>query len=167
MERYQYRKLEQVYGREHVAHLTEQFCKGYFQELLPYSNFLVWRYTPDRKKLPINPRTRTLASPTNPDTWGTANDVLKRLALGHENGIGFALNGTPFTAIDVDHTVGTNRTVYYPGKSAIALFNSYTEYSPTDGLHILVEAKSLTAVKTKWIEMLNEHVEYTGLTRNP
>jgi primase-polymerase (primpol)-like protein len=125
----------------------------------------VWRYTPDRKKLPINPLTGAPASITNPETWGTANDALKRLALGYENGIGFALNGTPFTVIDVDHTVGTNRTVYYPGKAAINLFNSYSEYSPTDGIHIWVAAASPATIQTKGMEIYAKE-RYITLTLN-
>src|SRR2546429_7208733 len=128
MEHRRYQQTEQQYANERLRYYTERLNKGYLQELIPYQNFVTWRYTFDKKKLPINPLTGKPASPTDPATWGTLKEALKRLEVGYTNertgrrewdhGLGFALGNTPFTAIDVDHTVGTNRTVYYPGKGA-------------------------------------------------
>src|SRR5438105_1422213 len=113
METHRYGATEQEHALIYARELRERFKGGLLKELLPYPNFVTWKYTKDNKKLPINPKTGRAASPTDPDTWTSAGVALKRLAEGRENGIGFNLSHTPFVAIDLDDRVHTNRRLDY------------------------------------------------------
>src|SRR5438067_9001429 len=72
--------------------LRERFQSGILSELLPYPQFVVWKYTMEQKKLkkrPINPRTHVPARTNDPTTWTSIEPTLKALATGRYNGIGF------------------------------------------------------------------------------
>ena|SRR2546427_4376247 len=93
----------------YAAILRERIeTKGILPELAGYPNFVAWRYVPvdgQRKKPPFNPNTQQPASPTDSNTWGTIETVLTALATGKFQGIGFMLSHSPFTGIDLDHSV--------------------------------------------------------------
>src|SRR5712692_1804955 len=90
------RSLEQRPEQRHYAgysqDLRERFSNGMLSELLPYSHFVVWKYTVENKKLkkrPYNPRTHLPAKTNHPMTWTRIEPALKALATGRYNGIGF------------------------------------------------------------------------------
>src|SRR5947209_2161028 len=122
MEHRRYHQTEQQYANERVSRYTEGLKRGDLQELYFYANFVGYTITPDKKKIPLNPRTGKAASPTDPETWGTLAEALRFLKNGYDNeitrrhewpnGLGFALSHTPFTAIDLDRRVAGNRSLY-------------------------------------------------------
>jgi primase-polymerase (primpol)-like protein len=136
-------RLYTAYAKE----LANKFNAGYLSELTPYPQFTVWRAVKEEnnehkwKKLPYNPRTRGLASPTDPATWGTLDDALSALATGAYNGINFVFTETdPFLAIDLDHCAHDNRRIDYREEQLIRKLGSYSEYSARDGAHVIVKA---------------------------
>jgi primase-polymerase (primpol)-like protein len=59
-----------------------------------------WTKPPFR---PANPGRH--AANDDPETWDTASTAIKVVLAGQANGIGFALTGTSYCAIDLDHCV--------------------------------------------------------------
>lgn len=136
--------------REHFTayaqELAEKFNTGLLKELKPYRQFVVRkdRYIEGKKKkLPYNPHTHRLASPTDPSTWGTYQEALKALSTGLYNGIEFVFTETdPFIGIDLDHCVHGNRRIDLPAALLVRRLQSYSEYSDNDGLHVLIKAQA-------------------------
>src|SRR5438067_11446738 len=81
--------------------LRERFQSGMLSELMPYPQFVVWKYTVEQKKLkkrPFNPRTHLPARTNDPSTWTSIEPALKALATGRFNGIGVVFSESdPFT----------------------------------------------------------------------
>src|SRR5689334_21384260 len=95
--------------------LREKFQSGMLAELLPYPQFVVWKYTVEQgklKKRPFHPRTNRAAKTNDPSTWTDANQALKALATGRFNGIGFVFSESdPFTGTDLDACVSKEGTI--------------------------------------------------------
>ena len=126
------------YYMEYTEQLTNRFKSGMLAELQTYNNFVVWKKTPDGKKIPFNPVTGTLAKSNDPNTWSSLEDALKALLTGKYDGIGFMLI-PPFIGIDIDHCIVDGKLT--PEAQAIVKkLNSYTEISHSGtGIHILVK----------------------------
>ncbi len=112
------------------------------EELQAYPQFVVWRYTNiagKLKKPPTNPKNGYLASPINPNTWGTFTQALQALKTGTFNGLGFMFTtNDPFTGTDLDHCVQEDGTLEAWAQDIVTTLNSYTEYSPSkQGIHII------------------------------
>src|SRR5256714_5027207 len=125
--------------------LRERFQSGMLSELLPYSQFVVWKYTVEQKKLkkrPFNPRAHLPARTNDPSTWTSIEPALKALATGRYNGIGFVFSESdPFTGTDLDNCVAKDGSIAPWAQEIITSLSSYTEYSPSKlGLHILTQA---------------------------
>src|SRR5256886_4968534 len=125
--------------------LRERFQSGMLSELMPYPQFVVWKYMVENKKLkkrPYNPRTNLPARTNDPTTWARVEHSLKALATGRYNGIGFVFSETdPFTGIDLDACVAKDGTIAPWAQEIITSLSSYTEYSPSKlGVHILTQA---------------------------
>ena len=102
-----------------------------------------WRYKEKYKKIPFNPHTLELASPTDPMTWGSFADALRAYARGGGKGIGFVFSeDDPFTGTDLDGCVENTQVRLRLGrKQLLSQLDSYTEYSPSGtGLHIITRA---------------------------
>src|SRR2546421_5527985 len=101
---------ERSYYAGYTQDLRERFSNGLLSELLPYPQFVVWKYTVENKKLkkrPFNPKIHLPARTNDPSTWGRLDYSLKALASGRYNGIGFVFaESDPFTGTDVDNCVG-------------------------------------------------------------
>ena len=136
-------RQEAKYYAAYAQELREKFRNGLLSELVPYPQFVVWKHQwidGKPKKPPYNPKTHILADTTDPQSWGTLSQALKALSSGRYNGIGFVFaESDPFSGMDIDHCVGNNRSIDTWARDIIADINSYTEYSPTDGVHILTE----------------------------
>ena len=140
----EHRAEQRHYARE-AQDLREKFQSGMLSELMPYPQFVVWKYTVEQgklKKRPFNPRTNVPAKTNDPSTWTDVNVALKALAIGRYNGIGFVFSESdPFTGTDVDNCVGKDGTIAAWAQEIITTLSSYTEYSPSKlGVHILTKA---------------------------
>src|SRR5436190_2016513 len=99
----------------YTATLRERFSHGMLSELLPYPQFVVWKYVVENKKLkkrPFHPGTHLPAKTNDPSTWTDVTVALKALANGRYNGIGFVFSERdPFTGTDVDACVSKDGTI--------------------------------------------------------
>lgn len=88
----------------------------------------------DEKKLPYNPKTRRLAKPDNPATFGTYEEAVA--IVDQYAGLGVLLGAT-LEAVDIDHCI-TDGQPSKMAKDIIEQFHSYTEVSPSGtGIRIL------------------------------
>src|SRR5438067_6554125 len=125
--------------------LRERFSTGFLSELTSYSQFVVWKYTMENRKLkkrPFNSRTNLPAKTNDPSTWTGIEPVLKALSTGRYNGIGFVFSESdPFTGTDLDNCVAKDGNIAAWAQEIITSLSTYTEYSPSKlGVHILTQA---------------------------
>ncbi|MFA7297579.1 MAG: phage/plasmid primase, P4 family [Dehalococcoidia bacterium] len=114
-------------------------------ELRERRQWVGWRlvHVPGRKKptkQPLNPTDGSLASTTDPSTWGTFDQAL---ACPGADGIGFVFTASdPYVGIDLDDCRDANSGQLRPeAKATVERIVSYTEISPSGtGLHIIVRA---------------------------
>ncbi len=178
MEREKWQEQAEVY-RKYANELRGRLdILGNLRELTPYKQFIVWKaeYVDGKlKKPPYNPRTHRLASPTDPKTWGTVHEALTALSTGRYNGIGFTFTqDDPFVGIDLDRCAFNNGQIDYTQAKFIRQMDTYTEYSPRDGVHLLVKARlPITTIKRGDLEIFSHghtmsltwrHVPGTPLT---
>jgi len=114
-------------------------------ELKQFPNWVTWRAEErdgKKTKVPYTPRTRRLASSTDPKTWGTFEDALADYHDGSPaDGIGFVFTDSPFCGVDLDHVLDGDGKPDETAAWVVAGLRSYTERSPGgDGLHVIVEA---------------------------
>lgn len=115
-------------------------------ELKCIKAWVVWRYElKDEKwtKVPYRLDRNTRASSTDPATWGTFPEALKRYNDGGVDGIGLVLTiKLGIVGIDLDHCrdVGTN-TIALWALQIIEEVNGYSEVTPSGtGIRIFVKA---------------------------
>jgi len=106
-------------------------------ELQQYKQFVCWMKENVKNritKVPYNPLTGEKVSVTDPSTW--VDYFAANEAIGTYDGIGFVLTqNDPYIFIDLDKTsdpIENNRNL-----ELATYFNSYTEYSPNGGLHVI------------------------------
>jgi len=109
-------------------------------ELSKFKQWVCW----NSAKMPINPKLEsiTLASVTNPATWGSFAQALEAYERFKLSGIGFVFNeDDPFIGIDIDGCRNPNSGTMKGEAIVIASeMDSYTEVSPSGkGLHIIVK----------------------------
>ena len=159
----------------YAAILRERIeTKDILKELAGYPNFIVWRYhivEGQRKKPPCNPNTHQPASPTDSNTWGTLETALTALATGKYQGIGFMLSHSPFSGIDLDHSV-QNGVLLPWALEIVTAMDTYGEYSPSwnketgeGGVHLLFEGKPPRSKKVGNLEVYGEK-HYLTITTN-
>jgi putative DNA primase/helicase len=114
-------------------------------ELLPYPNFVAWRYEErDGKatKVPVNAHNGRHALTTSPSTWATFEEALP-FARSNGYGLGFVFGkDDPFAGVDLDACIDpeTNVIALWAWE-IIAALDSYTEVSPSGrGLHTFIRA---------------------------
>jgi putative DNA primase/helicase len=129
-----------AYYSRYAEALAERFSHGILKELQAYNHFVVWKKTPENKKIPFDPKSQVYARTDTPDTWGNLDQALKVLRTGKYQGIGFMFaQDDPFTGIDIDHCV-SNGIIAQEAQALVTDLQSYTEYSPSKtGLHILIQ----------------------------
>lgn len=120
----------------------------------------------DANKRPLNPRTGALASPTNPNDWGTWHEAA---ASSFGVGVGFVFTDSdPYTGIDLDVAEGESPTEEQ--QTIYNEFDSYAERSPSGrGLHIIVRGKVPAGRRQKGIEVYSSgrYFTMTGNTERP
>jgi hypothetical protein len=115
-------------------------------------------------KLPFNPRTGAVASPTDPSTWGSFEEAL---ATGAPK-IGFVLTKEdPYCVIDLDDKEDNPASDDDKARFAkiLAFFNSYTEVSTSGrGIHIVLKGSIPHGVNRDHTEMYSDarYIIFTG-----
>lgn len=161
--------------------LKKRLEKGILSELLPYRQWVVWRYqlvNNQWKKQPFNPVNGRAAKTNDKRTWGTFAQALYRLETGKYHGLGFVFSDEdPFTGTDLDGAVAEDGTIAEWAQAYIDALDSYTEYSPSrKGFHILTKAdlpgpgKKTGSVEmyatTHYFTITGDHLSETPLTIN-
>ena len=148
--------------------LRERFRRGVLAELQPLNQWVVWRGEIEdgkRKKVPYNPNYRLArASVKIPKSWGTLEQALTALESGEYSGIGFVIT-PPLVMIDLDHSFDRATHTITDPKAAelVQTLHSYTEASPSNGLHILAYAEKPIKSLHKEIEMYSQD-RFTTIT---
>lgn len=167
----------------HIEHPRNEHCtassealqnrleSGVLADIQAYPHFVVWKYTTVEgkvKKPPYNPKTGYVASPTNPDTWGSMQQALTALRTGKYDGVGFVFSpDDPFTGTDLDHCMQPDGTLEHWASEIVTALDSYTEYSPSkSGLHILTKATLPGAGRKRGNLEMYSHGRYFTLTTN-
>src|SRR6266700_70554 len=134
------------YYTEYANELHARFERGTLTQLLLYPQFVVWRHEEidgQAKKPPYDPKTgrrADVSSPHGQNTWATWQEALAALRTGSYNGVGFVVSKSdPFTFLDLDTCVNTNRFIHKWAHDLAAELATYTEYSP-HGLHLITDA---------------------------
>jgi len=115
-------------------------------ELKNINAWVVWQYRPSKDgkwtKVPYQLDGLTHASSTDPATWGTFGEALKRYESGGCDGVGFVLHdGCGYVGIDLDHCRNDGK-IDLQALKIIEEVNSYTEISPSGtGVRIFVKGK--------------------------
>lgn len=80
------------------------------------------------------------ASTKEPETWAYFDEAEARVSEGLATGVGFVFSGDdPYAGIDLDSCVFEGKITPWAA-NIIALFDSYTEFSPSGhGIHIIVK----------------------------
>jgi putative DNA primase/helicase len=89
-------------------------------------------------KVPFSPRTGKGADCNNPATWSTYEDAHRAVQRrqGWYKGVGFELvKKQGITCIDLDDCVSEGK-ISEQAQTVINMLNSYTEHSPSNGIHI-------------------------------
>ena len=118
------------------------------EELAQRNQWVAWsgekRENGKMTKIPINPNTGKFAKVNDPSTWSSFQKAVEYLQSNRLNGIGFVFTGTdPFVGIDLDNCIDNETHGLTPAAaSAVKLFGSYTEFSPSGkGLHIIAKGR--------------------------
>src|SRR5882724_2437791 len=151
------------------------------EELTTFPHWVIWRNVtlPTGKvtKVPYNARNNDNALSNNPKTWTTylvAREAADRL----HSGIGFVLNEkNPYSVIDMDNPLIIRDGKYIPPDKAQVIlarqkkieetFNSYSEFSPRNGMHVWLNGKcNGTNRKRDNVEIYShgQFMTVTGLT---
>ncbi len=138
----EYQRRERFTAYAHT--LKERFNDGMLSQLQGLPQWVVWRSELEdgkQKKVPYNPRYQRLtrSSVKIPKSWGTLDQALHALESGNYSGLGFMIT-PPLVMVDLDKSYDRRTgTIYDPkAEEIVQELNSYTEASPTNGLHSLV-----------------------------
>lgn len=144
----------------------------------PFLNYVEKkRWVGHKGKTPKNPKTGRSALVSDPQTWGTYEEVQDGKKKYSFDGIGIVLGKLPgeelmLAGIDMDHVIRTDGTLEPFAQEIVSEMNSYTEISPSGGgLHILCLVKCSEVGRKKGmgngckLEMYN-HGRYFTVTEN-
>ncbi len=117
-----------------------------------------------KDKVPMNPNSRTVGSPTSPKSWGSFDEAVD--ASSFFKGIGFCFTkDDPFVGIDFDHCIKDGVLDDWVD-DLLNKLDTYAEYSPSgNGLHAIIKAPVEIGKKSKTIEIYS-HGRYFTVTGN-
>ncbi|MGH2505851.1 MAG: hypothetical protein ACRDHZ_00290 [Ktedonobacteraceae bacterium] len=132
------------------------FDQGAYSELHGLRQWVNWSFEEIHgklKKVPYQPRNGYRASSNKPATWGTLTQALKRVELGHFQGIGFMVSAAdPYCFVDLDERQDSRAgEITTPlGLRLFEMLDTITEFSPRYGLHFLVKLdRPVAALKSE------------------
>jgi hypothetical protein len=109
------------------------------------AQWLVWRQeTRDGKptKVPYRADGRGKARSTDPSTWSSYADAKAAVERGVGEGLGFVLApDDPYVGVDLDGCVDEDGRIDPAAAEIVARLDSYTEFSPGDGLHVFLRGR--------------------------
>jgi predicted P-loop ATPase len=169
-----------------MATISQNDAKSYYYPRLDPQNlenipatlkrlltWVAWREepqpdNPDAKprKVPVNPRTGKNAKSNQPSTGGTYEGALAYYErYPGIRGIGFILSeDEEICGIDIDNCVNPDTGEIEANALALARFlDSFTEYTPSNGIRILVLARLSPGAGTKFIYKGETHEIYDRL----
>lgn len=120
------------------------------QELRLRHQWICWRYQLKNgalAKVPIDPRRRTFASSTNPETW--TNYLAAHYAYKNNrrwlNGVSFAFTPNDlYYGVDIDNCIDKHGTLTDFAEYLVYQFNTYTEVSPSgNGVKMFCKANTI------------------------
>lgn len=120
-------------------------------ELLARPYWLGWKNINDTK-VPINLKNGSPGKSNDSLTWVPFQLASLSFQKYGCAGLGFVLQH-PFIGIDLDDCFDTIKGINQFASDTIKRFNSYTEYSPSTGIHIFAKGDLPKATKTKEIEI--------------
>jgi primase-polymerase (primpol)-like protein len=135
-------------------------------ELIALPRWTVWKYGPSEdpnkkpRKVILDVHTGMHASVTNPATWCSFEDAVRRLEDGCYEGLVFTIcKEDGYVFIDLDDCRNDSNKLNKPAKEALDLFKSYSEVSPSDkGIHIVIKGKKPgDKCKVDGIEIYDAH----------
>ena len=139
-------------------------------EMKLFPHWVCWKFEnkggSKLSKVPYNPINGKRADVTAQNTWASFETAYSQSK--HYNGIGFVFSSeNPFCLIDLD-------TVYDPTEQSYQKwisenFNSYSEISPSGGLHIICQASIPSGKRKSFVEIYsnNRFGTVTGNVYNP
>jgi len=138
-------------------------------ELKELDQWVGWRYEKRRGKWtkpPLNVRTGTYASSTDPQTWSSFDETMAAHKADGYDGIGVSFQtDEQRTGIDLDHAI-ENGAIAEWARKIIDEINSYTERSPGGtGIRIFVKANKPHGVGAKKNDIeVYDHSRYLTVT---
>ena len=100
--------------------------------LKEWDQFLTWKRSKSKRKLPCSVTTGEVADAHDPASHGTFAAAMGAYQRRHHAGIGFDFtDNDPFTGIDLDDCVEDGVVVHARARAIIAACASCTEFSPS------------------------------------
>jgi len=132
--------------------------------------FVVWKLIqktgePKPSKIPFNPKTGAIASPTDPTTWGSYDDAREALNTGNYSGMGFVFTESDsFVFLDLDDCAENGQWMAHAKNCCSELSGAALETSQSGcGLHavMMVSSKDMfTNHCNKWKDSEGNKFEF-------
>lgn len=137
----------------------------FIDELAAYPQFVVC-YVAD--KIPLDPKTGQRAAVNDPSTWSSYEVANACIMCNRFLTLGFVLTqDDPFTVIDLDTYKTFDPQVVNLHKQIYETFNSYSELSPSGGVHIWLKGQVETGRKeSKLFYEIYPHSRFLTITGN-
>lgn len=150
--------------------------KHYPESLKALPIWTLWRLEPDRKgrqtKIPYSPHYDGRASSTNPKTWGTFDEAVRKNESrpGYYNGIALIISKDyDLVFIDIDHCVDADGVLNETASDIVGSFGEqYMEFSQSGtGIHIIARGSIPKSFKNSQngVEMYGDK-RFVALTGN-
>lgn len=132
-------------------------------ELRERAQWVTWKYSKTKQKLPCSVRTGNVADAHDPASWGTFDEASAAARRRHQAGIGYVFTADdPYTGIDLDDCIDAAGDVAPWARTIVDTLQTYTEISPSGtGLKLWVEGAIPQSLKTPQLEMYSERRYFT------
>lgn len=145
------------------------------EELKQRDQWVLWRAEVRNgkiTKIPYNARTGAKAASDNPETWSSFAEARRAYEVEqNSDGIGFVFSADdPYCGIDLDQKGGQffdeDGELTEAARDIIETIASYTEYSPSGGIHIIARASLPEKGRRKGDLEMYDSVRYFTVTGN-